>query len=338
MKPTSLDPSFIPSGSDLLSQLGITQGEINMSDLRHAVGRLPFNTAYDFFRSAVNSFMRRDMSDQAIDYLLQFDALATRFNEEADRVHDIHVALLQILTALYLECDMDAEAYTTAGAALNLMVQSARRKDEAFLEVLASLLYDIAMMHSKRDESKQAERAIEKSMKIFERLAKVNPARYGSAHMMALSTSTSIYRSRVRQTAALAESQAAITTYMRQINEGIADAGKRLVDALAEQGQTLAKMNRQREAVQYFSRALKFKAKLSEEFDLQQLELSIDLGESLLSVKGSRDKGVHLLNTMLYKARHLEANEQHRRIVEILLQAKDPTMGIFSFWHKLFPR
>lgn len=338
MKQTSLDPSFIPSGSDLLSQMGITEGEINMSDLRHAVARLPFNKAYDFFRAAVNSFIRRNMADRAIDYLLQFDAIATRFNEEEERLHDTHVALMQILTALYLECDMLPEAYTTAGAALNLMVQSARRKDEAFLEVLASLLYDIALMHTQRDESRQAERAIEKSMKIFERLAKVNPARYGAAHMMALSASTLIYRSRVRQTAALAQSQTAITTYIRQINDGIADAGQRLVDALAQQGRTLVKMNRHREAVQYFSRALKYKSRLNAEFDLQQLLLSIDLGEALLSVKGSRDKGVHLLNTMLYKADRLDATDLHRRIVDILLQAKDPSMGIFSFWHKLFPR
>lgn len=343
MQPTSLDPAFIPSGPDLLSQMGIMQSDINLSDLRHAVARLPFNKAYDFFRSAVNSFIRRGMVDQAIDYLQQFDAIATRFNTDSPdaaspQLHDIHAALLQILTALYIESDRLAEAYTTAASALNLMVQTARRKDEAFLCTLASLLFDIATIHTARDEAPQAERAIEKSIKLFERLARTNPSRYGGAHMMALSASTTIYRSRVRQTQTLARCQAAVSTYMRQSGEGIADASQHLAEALAEQGRTLAKMNRHREAVQYLSRALKYKTRLNPEFDTDQLRLSIDLGESLLSLKGSRDKGVHLLNTMLYKANRLEASELHRRIVHILLQAKDPAMGIFSFWHKLFPR
>lgn len=338
MKQTSLDPTFIPSATDLLSQMGITEGDVNLSDLRHAVARLPFNRAYDFLRAAVNSYISRDMAEQAIDYIMQFDTIASRLTDPDPDLHDIHAALLQILTALYIERDMLAEAYSTAGVALNLMVQSARRKDEAFLSTLASLLYDIALIHNARDEARQAERAIEKSMKLFERLARTNPARYAAAHMMALSASTGIYRSRVRQTRTLADCQAAVATYMRQINEGIAGAGQHLVEALSTQGRTLAKMNRHREAVQYFSRALKFKSKLTADFDIEQLELSIDLGEALLSVKGSRDKGVHLLNTMLYKANRLEADRLHRRIVDILLRAKDPSMGIFSFWHKLFPR
>ena len=41
---------------------------------------------------------------------------------------------------------------------------------------------------------------------------------------------------------------------------------------------------------------------------------------------------------MLYKANKINAGDQHRRIVEILLNTKNPTLDIFGFWHKLFPR
>ncbi len=338
MKETSLDPIFIPTTGDLSSQMELTQGEINMSDLRHSVGTLPFNTAYDFFRAAAYDFLQKGQTDQAIEYILNFDAIATRISEGNRKLLDIHTALMQILTAIYLHADMTQEALQAAAATLNLLVQEPRRKDEPFLALLASTLYDIALIHNLRDEHKQAERAIEKSMKLFERLARINPTRYGSPHLLALNASTNIYQSRIKQTKTLAEHQAAANTYLRMMDEGIEDAGMRLVESLAAEGRTLTKMSRQREAVQYFTRALKYLTKMSPDFDRMQLELSIDLGEALLSVKTSREKGIHLLNTMLYKANKINADDLHRRIVEILLNAKDPTMGIFNLWHKLFPR
>lgn len=338
MKETSLDPIFIPTTGDLSSQMELTQGEINMSDLRHSVGTLPFNTAYDFFRAATYDFLQKGQTDQAIEYILNFDAIATRISEGNRKLLDIHTALMQILTAIYLHADMIQEALQAAAATLNLLVQEPRRKDEPFLALLASTLYDIALIHNLRDEHKQAERAIEKSMKLFERLARINPNRYGSPHLLALNASTNIYQSRIKQTKTLAEHQAAANTYLRMMDEGIEDAGMRLVESLAAEGRTLTKMSRQREAVQYFTRALKYLTKISPDFDRLQLELSIDLGEALLSVKTSREKGIHLLNTMLYKANKINADDLHRRIVEILLNAKDPKMGIFNLWHKLFPR
>ena len=193
-------------------------------------------------------------------------------------------------------------------------------------------------MHNSSGQHTQAERAIEKSMKLFDRLAKANPSRYGSPHLMAINASTAIYHSRDKQLRTLAEYQMAANTYMRMLSDGIEDAGMRLVETLTNEGHTLAKMNKHREAIQYFSRAIKYLTKISPEFDRQHLVLSIDLGEALLANKPTREKGIHLLNTMLYKANKINAGDQHRRIVEILLNTKNPTLDIFGFWHKLFPR
>lgn len=318
--------------------MAMTHGDINMSDLRHAIGALPFTTAYDFFRAAANKFIRQGQVEQAIEYIIDFDAIASRVAGENRKLLDIHAALMQILTSIYLHADMTDDALKAAATTLNLLAQEPKRKDEPFLAVLATLLYDIALIHDSRDEHRQAERAIEKSMKIFERLAKLNPARYGSPHVLALNASTAIYQSREKQTKALAEHQAAANTYMRQLNDGIEDAGMRLVESLAAEGRTLAKMSKQREAIQYFTRALKYLTRISPEFNRTHLELSIDLGEALLSVKTSREKGIHLLNTMLYKATKINADDLHRRIVDILVDAKNPSLNIFGFWHKIFPR
>ncbi len=61
-------------------------------------------------------------------------------------------------------------------------------------------------------------------------------------------------------------------------------------------------MDKHRQAVQYYTRALKYLVGIEPEMTLRQLTLSIDLGESLLYIKGQREKGVHLLNTMLHAA------------------------------------
>lgn len=41
---------------------------------------------------------------------------------------------------------------------------------------------------------------------------------------------------------------------------------------------------------------------------------------------------------MLHKATRLGADEQHRRIVGILLNANTRRLDILGLWHKLFPR
>lgn len=251
---------------------------------------------------------------------------------------DLHAALMQLMTALNIENgDMDAAAITAA-AALNILARSPRRKDSPFLQVLASLLYDVAYLHSLRGEYKQAEREIEKSIKILERLAKTDPDRYAAPHLMALNGATAVYRNRVKQAELLAHYQAATTTYVQMLSAGVGDAAGRLVDSLGDQGDTLARMGRHREAVQYYSRALKYLTRIEPDFTARQLRLSVALGESMLSVAAMRDKGVHLLNTMLHKAVKINAADEHRRIVDILYHAKSRSLDILSLWHKLFPK
>ena len=97
-------------------------------------------------------------------------------------------------------------------------------------------------------------------------------------------------------------------------------------------------MNRYREAIHFYTRALKYLTRIEGEFTLQQLRLSISLGEALVQTKNTRDKGVHLLNTMLHKATKLEATDEHKQIVEILLNAKNNSLDILGLWHKMFPK
>lgn len=339
MKPLSIESVFLPPTADIAPLQKRVKRSRGAADTLAALQEADFNTAYDYLRIYGAEMVAHGETDKAVETLTAITDCITALPSPAEGLTlDLHAAIMQILTTLYIEmADMDHAAVSAAGA-LNLLAQQPRRKDQAYLQVLGCLLYDIAFLHSERREYKQAEREMEKSIKIFERLAKTDPDRYAPAHVMSLNGATSVYRNRVKQAELLAHYQAATSAYLQMVNAGVEDAATRLVDSLTDEGDTLARMGRHREALQYYSRALKYLTRLEPEFTLRQLCLSISLGESMLHVNAMRDKGVHLLNTMLHKATKINALEEHRRIVDSLYRAKSRSLDILSLWHKIFPR
>lgn len=338
MKQTSLEPVFYQPTADNSGLRSLLRRAKAMAEIRHAIGGEDFNTTYDFFRSTAMEMVERGEIDRAIATINEIDGLIARSGDQEGHLLNVHAALMQILAALYIEKGDNEQAMDAAATTLNLLAQEPKRKDEPFLSVLGSLLYDVAQIHGERKEYKQAERELEKSLKIFERLAKGAPERYASAHLMALNAATAVYRNRVKQAELLAHYQVATSTYIQMMDSGIEGAAARLVESLTSEGDTLAQMGRHREAIQYYTRALKYLTKMETEFSLQQLRLSISLGESMLNIAAMRDKGVHLLNTMLHKSTKINALEEHRRIVDSLVNAKSRKLDILGLWHKVFPK
>lgn len=338
MKAISLEGVFARPTTDISSLRSLLEGKSPMSELRHAIGEVEFDTAYDFLRATAAEMVERGEIDAAIAGLEEIDALISRSGDSDRHLLDIHAALMQILTALHIEKDdMDA-AMKSAASTLSLLAQEAKRKDEPFLAILGALLYDIAFIHTARQEYKQAERELAKALKIFERLAKTKPERYATPHVLALNAATATYRNRVKQAELLAHYQAATSTYLQMVNSGVSEATGRLVDSIKAEGDTLARMGRHREAMQYYTRALKFLTRIEPEFTLRQLQLSISLGEAMLKVGAMKEKGIHLLNTMLHKATKINATDEHRQIVDILFNAKSSSLDILGLWHKMFPK
>lgn len=338
MKPLSLEPAFLPPTSDIAQLQKRIKRSRGAADTLAGLQDADFNTAYDYLRIYGAEMVTLGETEKAMETLTDITECINALTSKDETVLDLHTALMQILTALNIELDDMDRGAATAAEALHLLAQQPRRKDAPYLQLLACLLYDIAFLHSERHEYKQAEREIEKSIKIFERLAKSEPGRYATPHVMSLNGATSVYRNRVKQAELLAHYQAATSAYLQMLNAGVEDAATRLVDSLTDEGDTLARMSRHRESIQYYSRALKYLTRLEPEFTLRQLRLSISLGESMLHVKAMRDKGVHLLNTMLHKATKINALDEHRRIVDSLYRAKSHSLDILSLWHKFFPR
>lgn len=340
MKAISLEPVFAQTTTDIAPLRNLQKRNRPMPEICRAICQTDFNTAYDFLRAEAVESVEKGETDRAIQSIREIDELISRNGEEERGLLDIHAALMQILTALYIEkADNDA-AMETAASALSLLAQEPKRKDEPFLAILGSLLYDIAYLHTERKEYKQAERELAKSLKIFERLAKSDPARYASPHVMALNAATATYRNRVSQAELLAHYQAATSTYLQMVSAGVDVEGAtgRLIDSITAEGDTLAQMGRQREAVQYYSRALKYLTRIEAQFTLRQLRLSIALGESMLRISAMKEKGIHLLNTMLHKATKINAADEHRQIVDILANTRSSSLDILGLWHKIFPK
>lgn len=338
MDENSLEPLFIPATSEPGPLADLALEEASLGELRHAVDQLQFNTVYDFMRMAAHDMSQDGMRDKAINYLTTFDEMLTRAGDQDRRSLDIHAAIMQIKGALLTFDGKYDEAMQTAATTLQLLAQEPKRKDEPFLSVLASLLYDIALIHNERGEYKSAERSLEKSMKIFERLAKSDSERYGAAHILVVNAATKVYTSRSRQTEALELLRKQTADYAAEAENGMEEAAVKLIDTLADEGRTLAKMGRHREAIQFFSRALRSLTRMEPDLSLRGLSISVDLGISLLNQKATRDKGIHLLNTMLHKATKLGAQQEYERINEALAFDKERTFNILTIWHKLFPK
>lgn len=290
----------------------------------------------EMFRQHPSTAIQDSDLEKAVTQLQVIDAVAEQLHP--DEANDIHSAYLQRLTTLMILNGDHEKALDAAADALRILVQEPRRRDERFLSCLALLLYDIAYLHCCNNEYKQAERAISKSLRIFERLAKEKPSAYGAAHLLATNASTRIYSSRLDQANLLAHYQVATTTYLSMLNQGMKDAGRLLVESLRNEGDTLMKMGKTREAIQFYTRAIKYHTKLNPDFSRETLLLSVKLGEALIQSDKNRQKGVHLLNTMLQKALKMDDKATAEQIDLLLQRDSTKWYDIFALWHKLFPR
>ncbi|MCM1337594.1 MAG: hypothetical protein NC187_09990 [Candidatus Amulumruptor caecigallinarius] len=344
MATTSLSPAFVartaPAGVLSPARRRVAG---SAADMLTALREAPFDSALDYLHSYGTRLVERDEAATAVLTLEELAGILAEEDSLSRADSDLHTAILSTLTALHIERQRLDEALVTGAAALSLLAADPRRKDEPFLACLGCLLFDLAQAHAARGELKSAEREVEKAVKVLERLARTDANRYGPAHIMAMDASAGIYRSSVKQANVLAHAQVATATYLEMMKAGGDDAAMRtatdgLIDSLTTQGATLMQMGKPRQAVGFFTRALKLLTRINPETDLRSLALSIDLGEALVATKATRDKGVHLLNTMLHKATRLGADDLHRRIVDSLVNVKTNRLDILSIWHKIFPR
>ena len=94
-----------------------------------------------------------------------------------------------------------------------------------------------------------------------------------------------------------------------------------LVDSLEREGDIEMSMGNHRNAVRYFTKALRYRKKLSRTMGLPELRLSIALARALLRLVNRRTAALQLLNSLRPLAQRLGARAETYEIDDLIDRA-----------------
>ena len=228
------------------------------------------------------------------------------------------------------------------GAAENaLLVLSGHqgKKTEDFHAIVATLLYNLALAHHDMGDNSRAAEELTKAQQLFERLAKRNEPRFSAMLLMAVEASTEVIKSKTKQMNVLAHYQSASELYMKELNSGDTNATRmamsNLVDTLGKEGDIMLEMGNGRNAVKYYTKALRYQKKLGEKMGHRDLQLSIGLAKALMRLINRRAAAEQLLRSLLPLAQRLDATAEVHEIQD-LLNNKNKNMNIMTLLKSIF--
>ncbi len=228
------------------------------------------------------------------------------------------------------------------GAAENaLLVLSGHtgKKTEDFNAIVATLLLNLALAHHDMGDNSRAVKELTKAQQILERLSKRNEARFSALLLMAVEASTEVIKSKTKQMNVLAHYQSASELYMSELNSGDANATRtamsNLVDTLGKEGDIMLEMGNGRNAVKYYTKALRYQKKLGEKMGHRELQLSIGLAKALMRLINRRAAAEQLLRSLLPLAQRLDATAEAHEIQD-LLNNKNKNVNIMTLLKSIF--
>ena len=219
---------------------------------------------------------------------------------------------------------------------LHTLVSIEDRKSVEFLSMLAATVYLLAFAHYNTGENKKAEKELEKSQKLYERLAKKNNDRFTPALMTAVEASTAVFKSKIKKMNVLAHYQVATELYQSKVSAGVTDAIVSLVESISAEGDIHLKMGNYRDAVKFYTKALRYQKRISASMGLKELQISVNLGKALLQLSNRRSAGEQLLRSILPLAERMDATAEAEEIKSLLSDLGKNTFDIMAFWKKLF--
>ncbi len=209
------------------------------------------------------------------------------------------------------------------------------KNDKDYVAIVAGVIYNLALIHHMIGENSRAEKELVKAQKVFEKLAKKDKTRFGEALVNAIEASTTIFNSRLKQMNVLAHYQVATDMYLDKANRGTTQAILDLVNSLKEEGDLHLKIGNYRDAVKYYTKALRYQKKITSKMDKKDLEISINLGKALLHIINRQSTGEQLLRSLIPLAERLDAKNEINEINSIL-EHKGKAFDFTSFVKKLF--
>lgn len=237
---------------------------------------------------------------------------------------------------LQIERNEPAEALLAGEQALRVMASiDTDRSEPDYIAIVAGVIYNLAMVHHRVGENVRAEKELMKAQKLLEKLAKKNKLRFGAAVVNAIEASTTIFNSRLKQMNVLAHYQVATDLYLDKANKGITQAIYDLVESLRQEGDLHLKIGNYRDAVKYYTKAIRYQKKVTPKMGERELRISINMGRALLHITGRQSTGEQLLRSLLPLADRLDAVSEKNEI-QALLDHKGKSFDFMGFVKKLF--
>ena len=268
------------------------------------------------------------------------DGAAATLGQMADELRmrgGLLLAWVQVMQMWMLAAAGDYKAVVTCGVdVLHTLVAVLDRSGVEYLSLVAAAIYLLALAHYSEGESKKAEKELGKAQKLYERLAKKDNDRIAPVLMAAVEASTEVFKSKLKKMNVLAHYQVATELYQGKVSAGITDAINSLVDSITAEGDIHLKMGNYRDAVKFYTKALRYQKRISASMGEKELRISVNLGRALLHLSNRRAAGEQLLRSILPLAEKMGATAEAEEINSLLADGDGGTFDIAAFWKKLF--
>lgn len=236
------------------------------------------------------------------------------FRRNRMRRRCLQVVAARLKISRLLEAERYMEALERTIAALQRLREFPDHGNDEFRAILVALLFDLAEIHFMLKDYKRSEKELDVLFKALDPLVSKNPDRFGRLHILAMELSTRIIRSRKKTIEMLARQQIHVDELNEKVNSGIINATERLVDSLCNVGRLLASSGEYREAMKFFSEAIRISKKRAGRANRKEIRMSIEMAEIMIRVKSLRPRAERLLNAILAHAISLKETELQKEI------------------------
>ncbi len=333
MKPLLTNFTFPHLNNDMT----LAQAQINRTAAMPAIDGLAPDVVLDMYMTYAEFLIadhRTTQAAQLIDNLLYDD-------ETSPAMPPLYNTWLWVMRMTLLIADESwALALGSAENALQQLASIKGKKSEDFMALLVAILYNLAMVHNATGDNSRASKELTKAQQLLERLCKKNEQRFSAMLLYAVDASTDIISSRTKQMNVLAHYQAIIDANTLKLSERGTESETRqalneLVDSLRKEGEIMLQMGNGRNAVKYYTKALRYQKKLNEPLGMRDLTLSIGLARALMRLINRRAAAEQLLTSLLPLARKLGASNE---VIEIenLLSNKTRNFNIMTLLKGIF--
>ncbi|MDE6695978.1 MAG: hypothetical protein K2K25_03775 [Muribaculaceae bacterium] len=232
--------------------------------------------------------------------------------------HEAEVLANVVATRLEISRLLEAEKYMEALertiSALQRLKDFSDHDNEEFKALLVALIFDLAEIHYELKDFKRSEKELDALFKVLDPLLAKNPDRFGRLHILAMELSTRILRSKKKTIDMLARQQLNADALMEKVNSGIISATEKLVDSLCTVGRLLAASGDYREAMKFFSEAIRISKKRSGRVNKKEIKMTVEMAEIMIRVKSMRPRAERLLDAVLPHAISLAESELEQEI------------------------